>query len=121
SVLIGRDFDHRRSRRWHLHAVAVMTQNRASEPAIIITGASSGIGRAFAAVVQDEAAAIVCIGRSQEALTQLADELRANGTRVHSLCIDLAQAEAGERIESSLGDRNLYCDVLINSAGLGAL
>jgi short-subunit dehydrogenase len=97
-----------------------MSEERASEPAIVITGASSGIGRAFASVVQGEAAAIVCIGRSQEALAQLADELHSSGARVHAVCVDLSEAEAGAQIESALADRNLHCDVLINSAGLGA-
>jgi uncharacterized protein len=101
-------------------ATAVMSQERTSEPAIVITGASSGIGRAFASVVQREPAAIVCIGRSQDALAQLAHELHSSGARVHVLCIDLAAADAGAQIETSLGERNLYCDVLVNSAGLGA-
>lgn len=102
-----------------LHAAVIVMQEAASEPAIVITGASSGIGRAFASVVQSEASAIVCIGRSQEALAQLANELHANGARMHALCIDLSEADAGARIEDSLRERNLYCDVLINSAGLG--
>jgi short-subunit dehydrogenase len=97
-----------------------MTRERAREPAIVITGASSGIGRAFASVVQREGASVICIGRSQQALAQLAEELRVSCTSVQSLCLDLLNPDAGARIESNLAERNLYCDVLINSAGLGA-
>jgi len=43
-----------------------------------------------------------------------------DGASVQSLCLDLLDPDAGARIESNLAERNLYCDVLINSAGLGA-
>jgi short-subunit dehydrogenase len=99
---------------------AAIAQWRGGEPAVVITGASSGIGRAFALLARQEAASIVCIGRSQQALAALAEELRVDGGDPRSICVDLLDPNAGAQIERSLAEQNLYCDVLINSAGLGA-
>jgi short-subunit dehydrogenase len=99
---------------------AATAQWRGGEPAVVITGASSGIGRAFALLARQEAASIVCIGRSQQALAALAEELRLDGGDPRSICLDLLDPNAGAQIERSLAEQNLYCDVLINSAGLGA-
>jgi short-subunit dehydrogenase len=99
---------------------AAIAEWRGSEPAVVITGASSGIGRAFALLARQEAASIVCIGRSQQALAALAEELRLDGGDPRSICLDLLDPNAGAQIERSLAEQNLYCDVLINSAGLGA-
>lgn len=99
---------------------AAIAQRRGGEPAVVITGASSGIGRAFALLARQEAASIVCIGRSQQALADLAEELRGNGADAQSICVDLLDPNASAQIERSLTEQNLYCDVLINSAGLGA-
>ena len=88
-------------------------------PAIIVTGASSGIGREFARVAADEGSFMVLVGRSQAPLEELATELSARGVRAASLQVDLAQLDAGERIEAALAERGLYCDILVNSAGFG--
>jgi short-subunit dehydrogenase len=71
-------------------------------------------------LLQQENASLICIGRSQQGLARLAQELRRSGTSAELLCLDLLDPDAGAKIESNLAQRNLYCDVLINSAGLGA-
>jgi short-subunit dehydrogenase len=89
------------------------------EPAIVVTGASSGIGRELARVAAREGAFMMLIGRSQQPLEQLAQELSARGTAAAAQCIDLTDRHAGEQIERALSDRGMYCDILINSAGFG--
>ena len=89
------------------------------QPAIVVTGASSGIGREFARVAAGEGAYLLLTGRSQEALAELAAELTAGGARAVSIPLDLADPDAGERIETALREQGLYCDVLVNSAGYG--
>jgi len=91
------------------------------EPAVVITGASSGIGRAFARIVAQEGATVFLVGRSSHSLDELVAELRSSKARVHSPCLDLADPDAGARIEESLAQLGLYCDVLVNSAGFGLL
>jgi short-subunit dehydrogenase len=87
--------------------------------AIVVTGASSGIGRELARVAARRGSAMLLVGQSQTALDELAAELTASGAETHPLALDLADRQAGDRIESALFARDLYCDVLVNSAGFG--
>jgi uncharacterized protein len=93
------------------------------KPAIVVTGASSGIGLALARVAAREAPqvgfAMVLIGRSQQALSDLATELSKSGVEAHVLAIDLAAPGSSQQVESELAQRELYCDVLANCAGFG--
>lgn len=90
-----------------------------AKPAIVITGASSGIGQALARLAAGEGSFLLLLGRSQQALDQLAAELAGAGTEVAARSIDLKAPDAAERIERELTVRGLYCDILINSAGFG--
>lgn len=89
------------------------------EPAIVVTGASSGIGRELARVAAREGSFMLLIGRAQQALDDLASELKAAGAQADALSLDLTDRNAGEKIEAALRERGLYCDVLVNSAGFG--
>jgi uncharacterized protein len=93
--------------------------SRASNPAIVVTGASSGIGQAIARVAARDGAFLLLVARSHQALADLVAELTAAGAQAAALPIDLLEADALDRIESALSERDLYCDVLVNSAGLG--
>lgn len=89
-------------------------------PAIVVTGASSGLGRelARAAAAAGEKACFVLIARSQPALEALAAELAQAGAQAMALPLDVAGRTAGDTIERFLRERDLTCDVVINSAGL---
>jgi short-subunit dehydrogenase len=65
--------------------------------------------------------ALIVVGRSAAELAKLAAELRPQGCEVYCLEIDLAQHDATEKIATWLSQRRFYCDVLVNSAGFGAL
>ncbi|MDE2286169.1 MAG: SDR family oxidoreductase [Hyphomicrobiales bacterium] len=88
-------------------------------PAIVVTGASSGIGRELARVAAREGAAMVLIGLSQANLDDLASELSAGGTQARAWSIDLSNRDAGQQIEGKLAEAGFYCDVLVNCAGFG--
>ena len=89
------------------------------KPAIVVTGASSGIGRELARVAAREGSVMVLIGLAPDALDDLAAELRRSGVQAHALFIDLADSDTGQRIENRLAEIGVYCDVLVNSAGIG--
>src|SRR5438034_259529 len=89
------------------------------QPAIVATGASSGIGRELARVAARDGSFMLLVARSQGALGEVVTELAAGGGRADALVLDLLDPQAGERIEAALAARGLYCDVLINSAGFG--
>jgi short-subunit dehydrogenase len=89
------------------------------KPAIVVTGASSGIGRELARVAARDGAVMVLLGRSEDALDQLVAELRGAAVEAHGFSIDLAGRDAGQAIEEKLAGLGVYCDVLVNSAGFG--
>jgi hypothetical protein len=89
------------------------------QPAIVVTGASSGLGLEFARLAAAEAAQLVLIARSIGDLETLAAEIDPLRQSTLALAIDLAARDAGETIERNLQSRGLYCHVLINNAGFG--
>jgi short-subunit dehydrogenase len=90
-----------------------------TKPAIVVTGASSGIGRELARLAAGDGSFMLLVGQSAAALDALVAELTARGASASALCLDLRDRDAGERIEAALAGRDLHCDVLVNSAGFG--
>lgn len=87
------------------------------QPAIVVTGASSGLGAEFAKLAAREGAKVVVIARSIPDLEALAAKIDRPGNPSVILGIDLAAPDAGETIARELEARGLYCDILINNAG----
>lgn len=86
----------------------------------LITGASSGIGEAFADVFAAEGFDLVITARREDRLRALAARLeRRHGGRVHVIVADLAERDAPGRLCSELAGRGLTIDVLVNNAGYG--
>jgi short-subunit dehydrogenase len=88
-------------------------------PATVVTGAASGIGRELAHCATLGGAVVVLVDRSQEGLADVAVELGKTGVQAHAVLLDLVSQNAGQRLESALSELGLYCDVLINCAGFG--
>jgi short-subunit dehydrogenase len=85
----------------------------------LVTGASSGIGAAFARELAARGMTTILVSRSGEALDALAAELREqHGAAVHVLAHDLRQPDASAQIAEELGRRELQVDLLINNAGV---
>lgn len=82
----------------------------------LVTGATSGIGRATAVALAREGFALVICGRRKERLEALQTELESV-TRVHTLCFDVRNREAVEEAIAGLPDDFKTVDVLINNAG----
>jgi len=84
----------------------------------IVTGASSGIGRATAALLSRQGAQVVAFGRSEIELGALRDETRdGEGTiRVH--LGDITEISQIDRLISETIDHFGRIDVLVNSAGV---
>lgn len=88
-------------------------------PAVVVTGASSGIGRAIASVAARERRVIVLIARSRDGLDAAADEVRQAGGKPFTMELDLLAGDASRHVETFLSRHDLVCDVLVNSAGYG--
>jgi uncharacterized protein len=87
-----------------------------SHRSALITGASSGIGEAFARILPDETN-LLLHGRDTARLAALAESLTRQGRRVEIAPLDLAAAGAAEALGAQALDFGV--DLLINNAGLG--
>ncbi|MDP3747371.1 MAG: SDR family oxidoreductase [Phenylobacterium sp.] len=86
----------------------------------LVTGASSGIGEAFARALASRGANLVLVARSEAALSALAVELRAkHRVRIDVVAMDLAKAGAAERLHARTTEAGIGVDLLINNAGFG--
>lgn len=88
-------------------------------PAVVVTGASSGIGRALARVAAREGCAVVLVARSPGELQAVSAEVREAGGEPFPAVLDLLAPDAPARLEAFLSGHGLVCDVLVNCAGMG--
>lgn len=85
----------------------------------LITGASAGIGAAFAQLLAAEGYDLVLVARRAERLDQLGKALAAKyGVEAHALPADLADPAAPASICGQLVEWGVQVDALINNAGL---
>lgn len=86
----------------------------------LVTGASSGIGEAFARELARRGMDVVIVARRLDRLEALREELQqAHGVRIVPIQQDLAAPDAAERIEQRLRELGLSVDFLVNNAGFG--
>jgi short-subunit dehydrogenase len=86
----------------------------------LVTGASAGIGEAFARVLAERGYGIVLTARRRDRLEALANELSTKyGVGLHVIPADLADAKATDRLVGELATRQLKIDFLVNNAGYG--
>jgi NAD(P)-dependent dehydrogenase (short-subunit alcohol dehydrogenase family) len=88
----------------------------------VITGASEGIGRAFALAYCRAGAEVVLVSRSREKLLKVQHSVETAGGTAHVICADLSKIDDIRSIErgvSKLVRGRDFAMVLINCAGLG--
>jgi len=91
----------------------------ASPPVAMVTGASSGIGRAIALKLAQEGYRLALCARRQERLKELATKLQASGVEVLIQTVDLRKESDILAFFDTIRQRWGGVDVLINNAGLG--
>lgn len=90
------------------------------EKVTIITGASTGIGRATARLFAEHGAIVVLAARSAEKLEALAQQLRAQGRQALAVPTDVTQEAVVRHLVARTIDTYGRIDIIINNAGLGA-
>jgi len=83
----------------------------------IVSGASRGIGRGIARSLAEEGCKLVICARGEEALEETAVELRALGTNVSTLALDLTFSSAGSALASLAVDTYGGIDIFVGSVG----
>lgn len=87
---------------------------------VLITGASSGIGRELARLFASDGYKLVVVGRNTEMLEQLAATHRNQyGTETTIIQKDLADSNAPQEIYDETQSKGIQIDVLVNDAGFG--
>src|ERR1700726_1113456 len=87
-------------------------------PVALITGASSGIGKAFAELLAERKLDLVLVARRVERLQELAAQLSRNhGVRAHVCQIDLAEPAAARKVLDAT--HSLDVGLVVSNAGFG--
>lgn len=85
---------------------------------VIITGGTSGIGKALASEFGLRGCRIVITGRNEEVVRNTVSEMGARGIRIHGVCADVTIPEDNRRMAEE-AIRVFGCiDILINNAGI---
>ncbi|HIW30698.1 MAG TPA: SDR family oxidoreductase [Candidatus Luteococcus avicola] len=88
----------------------------------LITGASGGLGEAYARHLAAQGHDLVLVARSQDKLQALAGELSAaHSVQVRVHCEDLGVDGAGRALAAELQSQGVEVDVLVNNAGFGTM
>lgn len=85
---------------------------------VIITGGSSGIGKAMAEVFGKFNSKVMITGRDQSALDNTCKELTAKGITVHAFQADVSKEEDNKRMAEEAVKQFGRIDILINNAGI---
>lgn len=85
---------------------------------VIVTGASSGIGRATAALFAERGATVVAVGRNEKELKALVGEAKDAEGSIRAHLADVLEDSNLERIVADAVQKHKRIDVLVNSAGI---
>ncbi|MFB7716715.1 MULTISPECIES: SDR family NAD(P)-dependent oxidoreductase [unclassified Nocardia] len=91
--------------------------DRVAGKTVLITGASSGIGRALALRVADEGAIVVVTARRTSELDQLVAEIRTRGGQAYAVTSDLSTEEGVNKFADEVLVQFGAPDILVNNAG----
>ena len=87
---------------------------------VLVTGASAGIGEAFARVFAAHGWHLVITARREDRMRTLQDELESGyRVRVRTIAADLADPASPTRIADELTGAGIHVDALVNNAGYG--
>jgi short-subunit dehydrogenase len=87
----------------------------------LVTGASSGIGEAFAREIAARGMDVILVARSEDRLRELADEVsREHDIRAEVVRADLGEEDGASTVSEALGRRARMIDLLVNNAGFGS-
>jgi thioester reductase-like protein len=84
---------------------------------ILVTGASSGIGRELALKIGEAGGEVILVSRTREKLDEVAEQVRNVGGTAHVHPADLSDVDDVERMAKEVLDEHERVDILVNNAG----
>ncbi|MFN8309086.1 MAG: SDR family NAD(P)-dependent oxidoreductase [Chitinophagales bacterium] len=88
---------------------------------VLITGATSGIGRATAEIFAKNGASLILTGRREERLESAQNVLHEKyGAEVKTYCFDVRQFNEAVKMANDLSENGIVPQVLVNNAGLAS-
>jgi uncharacterized protein len=88
----------------------------------LVTGATKGIGRAYAHELASRGADVILVARSEQALSRVAADIHAqHDTTTVTIPADLGTADGTDRLLNELVADGLQVDLLVNNAGMGSV
>jgi NAD(P)-dependent dehydrogenase (short-subunit alcohol dehydrogenase family) len=94
-----------------------MSDRRFAGKVALVTGATSGIGRACAIAFATAGANVACIGRKEDALQDVSERIRAVDTEALAIKADLSSVAEAERVVNETVTKFGGIDVVVNAAG----
>lgn len=88
--------------------------------AVVVTGGTSGIGRATARMLAARGARLLVVGRHAEDMGDALEEIRRTGGEAHGILADLSSVDEVRRVFREADERLGGLDVLVNNAALSA-
>jgi NAD(P)-dependent dehydrogenase (short-subunit alcohol dehydrogenase family) len=92
---------------------------RLEDRVAVVTGASSGLGVAFARAIAEAGGIVALAARRSDRLADVAAELRAEGYRVGTYQTDIVDPAQCQGLVDGVMEEFGHIDVLVNNAGLG--
>jgi NAD(P)-dependent dehydrogenase (short-subunit alcohol dehydrogenase family) len=99
--------------------VTILDMFRLEDRVAVVTGASSGLGVAFARAIAEAGGIVALAARRADRLADVAAELRAEGYRVGTYQTDIVDPAQCQGLVDGIMEEFGHIDVLVNNAGLG--
>lgn len=84
---------------------------------VLVTGASSGLGKHFGQVLAHEGATVVLSARNVEKLQQVLEQIQASGAVAHAVAMDVSNSSSVKNAMAQIVKQYGVPDVLVNNAG----
>lgn len=88
------------------------------EKVAVVTGASTGIGKATALLYAKEGATVLCCARSKDKLDELVDQIKNEGGYAEAFELDVSQDQMVQDFAKTVQQKYQTVDVLFNNAGI---